>query len=58
MWGGLGAASLQIILVGSNSSHITCITFLWAHSHPHTQIPAPNTPTKFLNSDKAISSFL
>ena len=34
LWGGLGVASLQIILVGSNSSHITCIT-----SHGHILTP-------------------
>ena len=48
LWGGVVAVNLQIILVGSNPSHIICISLPWGTSLPYPQIPTPTTTTKFL----------
>lgn len=40
--GGAVVVNLQIILVGSNPSHVICISLLWGTSLPHPQIPPPH----------------
>lgn len=42
LWGGAVVVNLQIILVGSNPSHIICISLPWGTSLPHPQIPPPH----------------